>query len=113
MAKKAKKGIFFGSDGELRQIEFTEDLDTLYKLVDTDMIEHVSYLDAGGYRFEGWADEEGYYHRKDYNTLAFLVFHRDIVGDLVVYGRSIDKLALHLRELGLEFCEGDDDPECQ
>lgn len=113
MAKKAKKGIFFGTDGEIRQIEFTDDLDTLYRLIDTDIVEHVSYLDAAGYRFEGWADEEGYFHQKAPNLAVAMIFHRQIVGDLIVYGRSIDKLALHLKELGFEFCEGEDDPGCQ
>lgn len=104
-----KRGLHIGTDGLIE----TVDIDTgdhygllqYYNLIGTDTVERTQATAAGGRRFEIWCDENGYMHRAAWNAIVEDVFDIVVVGDVVVHGRSLDRLIAAMQEVGYIIVE--------
>jgi hypothetical protein len=108
--KKTKRGLLIKTDGEMRLVEVaTRGLADYYKLIDTDIVERTPGS-IEGYMVEIWCDEEGCFKADNYLNLMLLSLSgRQIVRDVVVHSRSLDKIVEKLRADGVVILEGEDD----
>lgn len=117
-----KNGVFIGTDGEFRkvQIDSKRGLQDYYDLIETDIVERITLPVRSGHsafalvknrNFEIWCDEEGMYHDAALNTMAWVLFRYNLLGNVVVHGRSLDKFIQACEKSGIEFAEDRSDQE--
>ena len=100
---KTKRGLLIKTDGQMRVVEVpkTGDLKPYYELINTDIVER-THGSIEGYYVEIWCDEEGCYKADNVlNIMLLSLTGRQIVRDVVVHSRSLDKIVEKLRAEGL------------
>lgn len=106
MATKTKRGLLIKTDGQMALVDIkTPGLESYYQLIGTDIVERTPAT-MEGFAVEIWCDEEGCFKRDNVlNLMVLSLTGRQIVRDVVVHSRSLDKIVAKLKAEGLVIDE--------